>query len=61
MANITEAFCLTVLVIVLCLGDTTHLVTLAIRDSNFTVWPLFYLPVVVGFVCLCAIIGRQIW
>ena len=61
MANITEAFCLTVLVIVLCLGDATHLVTLAIGDPNFTLWPLFYLPVMVGFVCLCAVIGRQIW
>ena len=61
MANITEAFCLTVLVIVLCLGDATHLVTLAIGDPNFTLWPLFYLPVMVGGVCLCAVIGRQIW
>ena len=60
-ANLAEAFCLTVLVILLCLGDSNNLITLVTGLSNFTLWPVFYLPVVVGFVCLFVIITKGIW
>ena len=60
MANIAEAFCLTVLVIVLCIGDTNDFVSLAM-GHYFILWPLFYLPAVVAFVCLCVVIGIEIW
>jgi len=60
-ASLAEAFCLTVLVILLCLGDSNNLITLVTGLSNFTLWPVFYLPVVVGFVCLFVIITKGIW
>ena len=56
-----RSFSLTVLVILLCLGDSNNLITLVTELSNFTLWPVFYLPVVVGFVCLFAIILKGIW
>ena len=59
--NLAEAFCLTVLVILLCLGDSNNLITLVAGLSNFTFWPVFSLPVEVGFVCLFAIVLKGIW
>ena len=60
MANIAEALCLSILVVVLCIGDTNDIVSLAM-GHYIRLWPVFYLPVVVGFVCLCVVIGKEIW
>lgn len=60
-ANLAEAFCLAVLVILLSIGDSNDFVILATGIHNFALWPVFYLPVVVGFVCLCAVLGKEIW
>ena len=60
-ANYLESFVLFVLVVLLGLGSTTVLVRVAVSSSTFTLWPLFYLPVVVGVVVATIYILYHVW
>lgn len=46
-ANASEAFSMCVLVVLMCLGNTNALVGLG-KDGAVTLWPLFYLPLIVA-------------
>jgi hypothetical protein len=61
-ANYLESFVLFSLVIFLGLGSTTSLVRAShFHSNNFTLWPLFYLPLVVGAVVATIYIVYQTW
>ena len=60
-ANYLESFILFVLVVILGFGSTTALIRAGFIHTNFTMWPLFYLPVVVGAVVATIYVLFQIW
>ncbi len=47
-ANVAEIFTLSWLVILLALGNTTSIVIASKELYNFTLWPIFFTPVVIG-------------
>lgn len=47
-ANIAEAFSLSWLAFLLALGNTTPIILASKALENFTLWPLFFLPVAIG-------------
>ena len=62
-ANYLESFVLFSLVVFLGLGSTMSLVRASHfhSNNNFTLWPLFYLPLAVGAVVTTSYIVYQIW
>ena len=60
-ANYLESFVLFILVVLLGLGSTTALIRAANLRSNFTLWPVYYLPVFVGAVVAAIYVSYQIW
>ena len=48
-ANVSEAFSVCLLVVLLCLGNTNPLVDLG-KESRVILWPLFYLPLAIAVV-----------
>lgn len=61
MANYMESFVLLVLVVLLGLGNTTVLIEAVDDGRHFTLLPLYYLPVFVGFVTVVSFIVYQLW
>ena len=64
LANHFETFSLLVLVVLLTLGNTTPIImgtNMASLKDEFTLWPLFFLPVVVGAVVAVIYFGYRIW
>ena len=57
VANYLESFYLLVLVVLLGLGNTPVL----LETVKFTLWPLFYLPIVVGLVVVAVCMGYIVW
>ncbi len=55
-ANYVESSLLLLLILVLALGNTTLVINRASIDQHFTLWPIFYLPVLVGGVVTTAYI-----
>lgn len=61
-ANYLESFVLFSLVVFLGLGSTTSLIEVShFHSKNFTLWPLFYLPLAVGAVVATLYIAYQTW
>ena len=62
IANYLESSILLCLVVVLALGNTTPLVQLAVRQqTDFTLWPLFYLPVLAVVIVLATLPVYALW
>ena len=61
IANYLESFVLFVLVILLSLGSTTAVVRASLNQPIFTLWPLFYLPILVGGIVAIAFATYQTW
>ena len=60
-ANYMESFVLLVLVVLLGLGNTTLVVDTVNNNGRFTLWPIYYLPVLVGGVATTIYIVYHIW
>ena len=60
-ANAAETFALLWLVILLALGNTTPIIIASKDLDNFTLWPLFFLPVAIGGCVFIAYIAYKIW
>ena len=60
-ANYMESFVLLVLVVLVGLGNTTSQVDAANDSSHFTLWPIYYIPVIIGGVATIVYAIYQIW
>ena len=61
IANYMESFVLLVLVVLLGLGNTAVLIEVVNDGRYFTLLPLYYLPVLVGFVTAVLFIAHKVW
>ena len=59
-ANYVESSLLLLLILLLALGNTTLVINRASSDEHFTLWPIFYLPVLIGGVVTTAYIVYHI-
>ena len=60
-ANYTESLVMLTLVILLALGNTSPLVASTRNMEQFTLWPLLYLPVIVGAGYVLILIAYTAW
>ena len=60
-ANAAEAFSLTILTLLLILGNNKSLVDLGRERGSVIIWPLFYLPLAVAIVSVGGYCGWRLW